>query len=402
MSYQILAIIYESTERIDESEKYIKKALAIFKKLNDKKLYSRAIGVLGTVYYHRAQYKKAIETFNEKLTLDKKIGYKIGYYDALSRLGLIYFDYGKLDMALKMFKENLEFAKKVGDISKASHMLGDIGLIYWREKKHAKALKNFEEVLKIARKIGDKQSEASSANNIGIIYQETGDYKNSIKYLKYSYKLCEEMGDKVTLGSATGNLGLVYIEMGNLDKAIKNFNITKEIADATNDPLSKAIAYLTIAETYVIKEEYGKAKDSVEKGIELFSKIKMDYMLSKAYCLSARIWQKLGNNKKSASMFGKSEESLKIAPRDDVKLLCSILRNELLEDKQKAVKNLMELAGNTNDKTDKADAYYSAFSISRDKKIAQKTLNLYEKLYNSLHKFIFKQRIDELKEFLNR
>ena len=399
--YKLLALVYEGTERVDESEKLAKEAMKLFKEIGNNTAYSDMLSIVATIYYHRAEYEKAIKLFNEKLKLDKKTGYKKGYYSALSRLGLIYFDFGKFNMALKMFKENLEFAEKSGKLDTMSHMWGNIGLIYWREKEYGKAIANFQKVLKVARQLGDVQSEAEASNNLGIVYQEMGDFDNAIKYLKYGYKLCKEIGDKVTLGYTTGNLGLVYLGRGEFDKAISNFNITKEIATATNDPLSKAIAFLSIGETYMLKGIYDRAKREIKKSIDLFSKMKMYYMLSKAYYENAEISYLLGKEKQSQTLLAKTYKILQKSPRNDIKIKCEILENKLLKNKEKAVKNLEKLLNKTDKKEEIADIYYAIFSISKDIKIARKTLNMYKSLYKDTPLFVFKMRINEIESFLN-
>lgn len=399
---EILAVIYENTERIKDAEELARKSLSLFKDIGYDAGVSRAMNILGTIYYHRAEYKKAIDLFNKKLKIDKEIGFKKGYYSALSRLGLIYFDYGKFSMALKMFKENLEFARQSGNLAIESHMLGDIGLVYWKEKKYKKAIKNFIKVFEISRKLGDMQSEAEAVNNLGIVYEEMGDYNNALKYLEHGYKLCKEVGDKLTLGYTTGNLGLVYFYKGDFKRAIKNFEMTRRIAEATNDPLSRALAFLSLGDVYMMKGDFKRALVSVENSIDIYSRIKMDYMLSSAYCLYARILKTTGDYKKSVLMLEKAEKALNKSPRDDVRFSCLILKNELLSDKKKAVENLMELAKHTDDKNNKADIYYSIFLITKDKTIARRAFNLYTKLYESLHKYIFKKRINELEEFLKK
>jgi len=206
---------------------------------------SEALSLLGSAYYLKGEYQKAVEALNESIKLDPNLSDPF-FFLAMS--------YGKL----KEYGKAVEAAKRAIELDpKAPTYYAVLGLIYKDQKKYKEAEENLKKSIEL-----DPKSIVSYLK-LADLYYEKESYKEAVNTLT---KVLE-----INPSNMEANYSLIYtyMAMGQFDKAIESAN--------------KAIKHNTITEAGIrIKKAEGDypvvemvSEDSPAKmaGIEIGDKI---------------------------------------------------------------------------------------------------------------------------------
>lgn len=166
---------------------------------------------LGTVYFQKEEYQKAIDAFNRALAL------RANYPEVYNSLGMTY---SKLSLSRKE-----EFFSKAVDCFKAAVQLNpeywaayfNLGNLYYEQGQKREALEVYKSCIRI------KPDLAKAYYNLGILYYEMSetspkggkDLKKARRYYEKAVKL------EPNHAGAWHNLGIVYRELGLKEKAVR-------------------------------------------------------------------------------------------------------------------------------------------------------------------------------------
>ncbi len=242
---------------------YIKRAMAREEKLNNKINVSKALNILGVLYYEQSNFVEALKHYLKSLKLYEQLGNKDGIASIYNNLGLLYKEKGNNDLALKHYKKSLEINEQLKD---------SIGLAY-------------------------------GYNNLGVIYRTKGDYQTSLTYFYKSLFLKEALGSKEGIASSFMNIGTTYIKQGHFDKALNVVYKALEINKELNNPSKEAQNYLILAKTYL---KLGIPYKSITYGIkaqELSKKIGRVSLELQANQIQYKAYKQMGNHEKALLKF---------------------------------------------------------------------------------------------------
>lgn len=224
---------YYELSRIKESESHYNIALKLSGKVNDKdeslRGKSAAFGNIGLIYSNLGKPDEALKYIKDALAIYRKIGYEQGIAICFSNIGLIYSKLGKIDEALKYLKNALAIHKKIGYEKGIANQLFNIGLIYCSLGKQNEALKYLEDAFAIHRKIGYEQGIANQLCNIGLIYIDLGKPYEALKYLNEALSIHRKIGYEKGIASDLGNIGMIYFSLDKLEEALKYLKESLEI-----------------------------------------------------------------------------------------------------------------------------------------------------------------------------
>ncbi len=147
--------------RASQLESEIALALDIAFSLGNLQAQIKLYALLALAYKQRAEYYKALETYQKSLDLTEKFAYPSAKIDALSAMGEIYTILGcykKADSMLSQSVQTYKTDKIKGYMAKATLMKARIDAL--KDKEKAQDL--YQEALQIARKYHDKESIAFS------------------------------------------------------------------------------------------------------------------------------------------------------------------------------------------------------------------------------------------------
>jgi tetratricopeptide (TPR) repeat protein len=158
---------------------------------------------------------------------------------------------GKL--AVKKYPKNSDAYYCLG---RAYFNIGELKLAYENMKKAESLTNKKEDLMHIY-------------NKIGLILYKMGNLDDALLYQEKSLSLAKELND--TKGQATVLIDIanIYLSKRELDKAVNYYNQSLDLQTGEKE---KANIYLIIAAILLIKGDYQKTFENLQKAIEMFEK----------------------------------------------------------------------------------------------------------------------------------
>ena len=135
---------------------------------------------LGSIYFDKGDYEKAMDYYERSLTIDEELGYTYGMGSSLGNIGNVHYNKGDLDTALDYYERSLKIDEELGDKRGVGKSLNNIGWTYYEIGKYNKALECYNRGLKINEELDDKHSISNDFTNMGLVYFQQEDYNSSI------------------------------------------------------------------------------------------------------------------------------------------------------------------------------------------------------------------------------
>jgi signal transduction histidine kinase/Flp pilus assembly protein TadD len=196
-------------------------ALKIAERLEDRKLQSRSLNLIGVVYRNLGDYNKSIALYKKALHLAEEIkdSNQIAY--SYNNIGGLYRLEGNYKSALEYILDALSVFEKIGDKKGMAFCTINIGLIYRREQNYLKSLEYLNLTLKLREEIKDRSGRALALELIAQIYLDQGKILEATEYFTEVEKEYTLLDDKKGLASIWAGMGEVYSREKNFQKAIE-------------------------------------------------------------------------------------------------------------------------------------------------------------------------------------
>ncbi|MGA1876285.1 MAG: tetratricopeptide repeat protein [bacterium] len=228
---------------------------------------------MGTYYYTRGDYRKAVEQFKLMLQINPDdvfthfvLGYLYDkqdladlaiqelqeairldptYVNAYNNLGTLYNRLGKIHEALEVLKIALQLNPDYIEIH------DNLGVIYFTLKEYDKAIEEFKK----AAELDPQRYEAYS--NLGSVSMAIG------KDLEAEQVILKALEINPSFLEALNNLGSLYIKKGDYAQAVQKFQ------ELTTYDAEYLQGWINLAMVYVRLDEYDRARQALEKAMHL-------------------------------------------------------------------------------------------------------------------------------------
>jgi serine phosphatase RsbU (regulator of sigma subunit)/Tfp pilus assembly protein PilF len=188
-------------------------------------------------------------------------------------IGRIYHTQSDFNKAILHYKLSLAINLKLGEKEFIAVNYNNIGAAFYAQANYEKALENYFSSLEISEELGNKKRIAATLANIGGIYESQEKYDNAKNYYTRAIKIADESGDQITVADIYRNLGGIYTQKHIYDSAFVVYQNSLDIYLKMNDLRGVVVVYNFIAQTYVWK---GEKEDKQNKMI-LFEKAQEFY-----------------------------------------------------------------------------------------------------------------------------
>jgi ATP/maltotriose-dependent transcriptional regulator MalT len=163
-------LIYGATDQGEytRARELAEQALAISRKVNDKRSITYALLRLGRVlFFSQVDLARSRQLAEEALTISKEVGYKWGRASSLGLLGQLALLEGEDNTARTILEEALVIRKELGDRFGIAWTLYSLGSVHTFQGDYMMARSLYKESLAIVRKLGDKELTASCLEGLG-------------------------------------------------------------------------------------------------------------------------------------------------------------------------------------------------------------------------------------------
>lgn len=223
------AQLFELTDRFDQAEEMLLKALAIINKKSGKedKYYGIGLQRLAQVSIKKGNFNKAEELLERAIEIVKdEVGRKsLAYVNALRTLAELYYLNGKYDDSEQMIKRANRLSKRLGSFVETANVSSseELAKLYIETGNYDDAQDILEKSLEIRKvKFGDSHFQLIRPYNLlGRLFLVRGDFVKAEKAAQSALDISQEVLSD-TSSSYLTNLALladIYTHMGDLTKA---------------------------------------------------------------------------------------------------------------------------------------------------------------------------------------
>lgn len=180
--------------------------------------------------------------------------------DALTQTGRLAEADNILDGAISMLQKHQITTSLI------RHIYCSKGVLYYTLNDNLSALRWYKKAVDLFHQVNDNSvSYARLLSNISMINIQIGNYKEANEQIEEAIEICrsfykenENNSDDIFL--LMNNLGTNYVKMGNTDKGIEIYTFIITDSTPQSNLRTKALAMNNLAEIYIAKEDYEKAK----------------------------------------------------------------------------------------------------------------------------------------------
>jgi tetratricopeptide (TPR) repeat protein len=282
-SLHFMAVAYWMLNKPEESLRNEEQALAIWRRIDQKRGLALSLNEMATVQASLGKPKDALANFQEALQIRREIGDKRGLGDTLIDLGNFYNDGGDHDQALKMYKEALQLQRDLGNESLQAICLNNIGTAYSEKGQYEDSLTYYQQALQLREKSKVPRDIVEAVHNLGETTAQMGQYDQAISYYLRALDLRRSMDDPRGAAIESYSLGTLFDYQGRFgaainskQEALKNFRDIKDRTTWMAKMLDGAAEALTLA------GRGDEAKSYLDEGLSLARELKTDGVIAEA------------------------------------------------------------------------------------------------------------------------
>lgn len=280
-------------------------------------------------------YQEAISWY-KKIVNDEGLGHAFwGLGDALSQQE-------SPDEAKKAFEQSLFYFRKTGNRVMLAELTDRFGTIYEAKGDFENFFESIKQGLREKKRIGDKRGMIWSFYRLGFIYRSVGDFETALEYFRQSFRQAHSQSIQWHIYGAMGN---IFLNLKKYDSSIYYFEKMFQRLPAHGSILAG------LGKLYMLRKEYGKALDYLQKAIITFKKRNDEGGIMLA-------WGDMGKSYAGLKQYAKAlqyaRECLTIARRLDSK---------------DAIQNVYEIHWNVYEALQQKDSayfYFQKFVLLRD------------------------------------
>jgi len=126
---------------LDDAELYFKRSYDYSLMIYDHRQMGLALSNLGTIYFERKEFKKAIDNTRRAIKILTKLNDFNGLGEAHNNLGMIYREQKDYTNAASNFNQALVFYESTGNKEKIAGVNQNVGTVFQKQKKYEKKQK---------------------------------------------------------------------------------------------------------------------------------------------------------------------------------------------------------------------------------------------------------------------
>jgi serine phosphatase RsbU (regulator of sigma subunit)/Tfp pilus assembly protein PilF len=143
-TYLNIGMVYKVLKNMGLAIDNFRKALRVFRELDDKPGIANTENQMGLVYLEGGSYEEALTASMNALTIYREIGQRKEVAATLNNLGMIYYRWGRYDQALEFYNQSLDLTKELNLKREVYDNYKDISDTYSAMGSYKLALQNYQ------------------------------------------------------------------------------------------------------------------------------------------------------------------------------------------------------------------------------------------------------------------
>ena len=237
-------------------------------------MVGRALDGIGTIYYNRGQYNKALEYYEKSLATCRKSHQPVdearplndlGEARALNDIGMVYQQLGDTEKASSYFHESLKIRQEIGQREAQCTCLFNLGNLSIEAGEPQKALEYFNEALAIAMEVGAKPRISQAHKNLSLAFEVIGDFVNALQHHKLFHQVNVEVSSEQS-STRTKNLR-TRLELDKAERVAEVERLKSAKLSEKNEELAGLLNELNMAQAQLVQAEKMAALGKLVAGV---------------------------------------------------------------------------------------------------------------------------------------
>ena len=191
-----------------------------------------ALNAAGSLAYHAADYEQSAALHEQALALRRKLGDRRGTAASLHNLGTTALHLADLDRAEALCVEARALWREVGDERGVAVSLNSSAILARNRGDHERARAHYDESLAIFRKLGDTWGQGLVLNNLARVARDVEDWDQVAALTGEALALFQQLGDRRGVSWVLSNLTVVAGRRGCWEQAARLHGAAEALREA--------------------------------------------------------------------------------------------------------------------------------------------------------------------------
>ena len=235
-----------------------------------------ALHAMGVAYETLNKPEEALQNLKKALAIRRKIGQKRGMAASLNEMGKVRLKLGEhQDRIRPAFRRHSTIRREIGDKRGVGGTLLDLGNFYddKRRSRHSPETATSNRC-RLQRDIGNESLQAICLNNIGNAYFDKGHYEDALTYFQQALQLREKAQVPQDIVESVHNLAETSAYMGQYDQAITQYMRALDLRRSIGDTRGARPSSPTAWARFRYQGRFGAALNSKAEALKTFRDIK--------------------------------------------------------------------------------------------------------------------------------
>ncbi|WP_284614710.1 ATP-binding protein [Aquabacterium humicola] len=233
---------------LDAALQDLAEAYRLAAEIDDPQLLMLTLNELGAHMDRQSRWAEARDCYERALAISRRVGDRRLEGGLLGNLGGLYHDRGELEAARSHIEQALDLAATVGDRRWAGNAHCNLGLVLQEQGHRGAAREQFSRALAIAREIGHVRLAYTVECNLGILAAAEQRLDDADRHLRQAVESAQAAGDRRAEGQFRGYLALNLARRGHGEAARASLAIGDQLLHNVADRLSQALLLCDRAE----------------------------------------------------------------------------------------------------------------------------------------------------------
>lgn len=297
-SYRKIAQASKKLGDYTSSLKFNQKALEMVKLNGDERDIAQHLEYISTDQRVLGLYSSALE--NAKLALEVQRKYEDTYRisNLLLNISIIYLKLSSYDQSLTYALEFLSLHEESNDANRIASANNQVGRIFSRLERYEDAAEYHLRTLSLDATKVKSTYRASALRSLAEIKLGTNDYPAALEHANEAKRLYKKIKDLRGVATADYITAEIYSNMGEFVKAVEHQQNALTLANKLDDKWAEARSLIHMGAT-LAKYNSGRARESLDRGLELAKELKAKSLQLDAYRSLMTIERKNANLEKA-------------------------------------------------------------------------------------------------------
>ncbi len=218
------------------------------------------LSLLGSVYYARGSYDKALSAYREAKDIFSSLNAPANAASVLSGMGAVYHAWGRYEEAEARYREALDLAQLLGLPDQQAAGIKALAQTAQARGDYSGAVGQYQKALELSRSLGRPADTAQILDALGSAYFEWGRYGEAEAAYQEALKLHRGIGKSDGVIRSSIHIGGIRQVQGDTEGALELYESALETARRSGGPADTATLLNNIGTLYFNSDDYGKAE----------------------------------------------------------------------------------------------------------------------------------------------